>query len=77
MILKCFDYYSVISHASISYPAAGNICGYNHDGAKIQNCESFNDNNLNLTFNGNGGINEDDGSTFLVYIFDIKEKKSF
>lgn len=77
LILKCFDYYSVISHASISYPAAGNICGYNHDGAKIQNCESFNDNNLNLTFNGNGGINEDDGSTFLVYIFDIKEKKSF
>lgn len=77
LILKCFDYYSVISHASISYPAAGNICGYNHDGAKIQNCESFNDNNLNLTYNGNGGINEDDGSTFLVYIFDIKEKKSF
>lgn len=76
LILKCFDGYSVISYTSIA-PAAGNICGYNHDGAKIQNCESFNDNNLNLTFNGNGGINEDDGSTFLVYIFDIKEKKSF
>lgn len=74
LILKCFDDYSVISYTSIA-PAAGNICGYNV--GKIQNCESFNVNNLNLTFNGNGGINEDDGSTFLVYIFDIKEKKSF
>ncbi|MCQ2211455.1 MAG: hypothetical protein MJZ34_14310 [Paludibacteraceae bacterium] len=71
LILKCFDDYSVISYTSIA-PAAGNICGYNV--GKIQNCESFNDNNLNLTFNGNGGINEDDGSTFFVQIIDVMEQ---
>lgn len=75
LISKCLNDYSIVYSRTTVYQSYGGVCGYNEN--KIENCQSYCDNNVGLSHNTNSGTVQNDGSTFLVYIFDIKEKKSF
>lgn len=72
LISKCLNDYSIVYSRTTVYQSYGGVCGYNEN--KIENCQSYCDNNVGLSHNTNSGTVQNDGSTFFVQIIDVMEQ---